>query len=98
MTVTAVTRNKNFSMSGASTDNEGDKWRVSFTLIELKRGHKILVRAKCESRRAPILTAPRDSNKILDLWPIQFWPEFAKPLATVYATGSDGTIQEGLFK
>jgi len=90
-------KDKPFSLLASTLDDEGNKWDIEFTYVSLKRGYRANVKAKCTSKRAPILDARNHSNMILDLWPIEYWPEFARSLAYQSANGNDGSIQEGLF-
>lgn len=90
-------KNRPFNLHGSTFDNEGDKWTVTFSYIPRKTGHSVKVTAKCNTKRAPILNARNNCNQILNLWPFEYWPEFAKPLANRVASGNDGSIQEGLF-
>ncbi len=92
-----VSNNKPFVLQASTLDSEGDKWTINFAYVSLKRGFRVKVTAKCTSKRAPILDARYNCNEILNLWPIEFWPEFAKTLAYQNANGNDGSIQEGLF-
>lgn len=88
------------SMYGYSEDTNGHRWKIRFTLIMGPKYSFPIVSAQntITKEKFSIQRSSRSTNaaKILDIWPIDFWPEFAKPLANAIV-GTDGTIQEGLF-
>jgi hypothetical protein len=87
------------SMYGYAEDTDGHRWKVRFTLIMGPKYSFPIVSAVNEvtKEKISIQRSNQSANAltILNIWPIDFWPEFAKPLAL--AIGTDGTIQEGLF-
>lgn len=86
-----------FTLFGKAIDDDGYHWTIAFH-IRFGITHNFVGVTMRNTTSNRVYRAPKDADKILAIWPIELWPEYARHLAVNKSVNSpENTHQERLF-
>lgn len=93
----SVRNNDYFVLTGKKIDDQGFQWTVTFTIKFLPHRDHVTVSMRNDTQRR-VYKAPIHADKILRMWPLDTWPQFARHLAdNMSANSLENTTQDRLF-